>query len=177
MLMDWAGLSSLRVCVREREKKRERKRCYKRLCLHTYLPLWVSVCTISRKRMNMHVCVHAGSDVLPRQRPIAPWWAITGRLDGVFPYISVYGSVAYKKCVPYSEVAPRSFLLIDRVFLICLDTEEGGRDSGKVLESSRSAAAANSCSLCTYRICAAWSLLHQGVCMDVINRDLGWIIF
>lgn len=51
--------------------------------------------------------------------------------------------------------------------------EEVERDSGKELESSGSATATDSCSLYTYRICAGWPLVHQWVCMDVINRDLG----
>lgn len=56
MLMDWAGLSS--VCVWGREK--EEKMFYAIVFAH--VPS--SVCTYTSKSMNMHVCVHTGTNVL-----------------------------------------------------------------------------------------------------------------
>lgn len=139
-----------------------------------HVPPSVGVSVYHQQKAHEYACVCSrGERRAPSPETDRPVMGDHWKIGRGFPYLSVYGSVVCKKCMPYSEVARRSCLLIDCVFLICLDAEEGGRDSGKVLESSRSAAAANSCSLCTYRIWAAWPLLHQGVCMDVINRDLG----
>lgn len=52
---DGSGRFIISLCASERQ--RASRRCYMRLCLHTYLPVCVSVCTLTGEHMNMHVCV------------------------------------------------------------------------------------------------------------------------
>ncbi len=76
MLMDWAGLSPLYVWERE-------EMVYAIVFAHipSFVCVCVSVCMSTSKHMHMHVCVCTESDALSQSRLIAPWWAITGRLD------------------------------------------------------------------------------------------------
>lgn len=174
--MDWAVLSYLCVCGRERDVICD---C---VCTLTVPPsVCVSVYLLRQVHEYACVCSHRELRALSVETDhpmMGDHWKI--RL-GFHTHLSMEMSNIKNWC--HFLKWHRSLSSDGWCILICLDALwDGSRrkrpweGAGRAAGQQQPPTAAPFQSLYSiYRICAGWPQAHQGRCMDVINRDLGWI--